>query len=45
MCMQPIKIFNTSKNERALEIKAALGLDPKVEFVTVTGAYIQWGIE
>ncbi len=31
--------------ERALKIKAALRLDPKVEFVMVTGAYIRWGIE
>ena len=34
-----------TENEHALEVKGRLQLDSKVQFVTVTGAYIQWGIE
>jgi hypothetical protein len=33
-----------TENKHALEIKAALGLDPMVKFVTVAGAYTKWGI-
>ncbi len=34
-----------TENEHALEVKERLELDPKVPFVTVTGAYTLWGIE
>jgi hypothetical protein len=45
--MRHILAFHTSPKMSTLSDQSgsALGLDSMVEFVTVTGAYTQWGIE